>query len=259
MSSLRDFHVFPNSLVMGPGLVRVGGSHIVGVNEAMATLTVGAAVSDPYWANTVLCINPSGIDGSTSIIDATGRHTLVAYGDAQIDTSLGYPTIITDGVGDYIAQTSLSDDWTFGTGDFCIEGFIQVGGLPTSALRPIVCLRYAAGSLFDNVVGMHYGKIQFSDGSTWHGSAVADYFQINGMRHFAVDRSSGTLRIFYEGEQEYSAVVNANIAGNRPLYLFKWDSTSDAFGGQTAGIRVTKGQSRYNSNFTPPSYPFPTA
>lgn len=72
MSSLRDFYVFPNSLVMGPGIVRVGGSHLVGVNEASATLavTVSATLWTPAEITTALWLDAADsttitLNGST--------------------------------------------------------------------------------------------------------------------------------------------------------------------------------------------------
>lgn len=104
MSSIRDFHVFPNSLVMGPGIARVGGSHLVGANEASAMLTVSPTACDPYWSDITLLIQPpdDAVSGSTSIVDRSDNGSAVTlYNGAQINTTKDYPTVLFDGSNDY--------------------------------------------------------------------------------------------------------------------------------------------------------------
>lgn len=63
-----------------------------------------------------------GADGSTTFTDDTGK-TWTAFGNAQIDTSLGDQRGLFDGASDYI-KTPHDSGLNFGTGDFLIS-FIQ--------------------------------------------------------------------------------------------------------------------------------------
>jgi hypothetical protein len=60
-----------------------------------------------------------GADASTTFTDDTGK-TWTAFGNAQIDTSLGDQRGLFDGSGDYIT-TPNHTDLVFGTGDFIIR------------------------------------------------------------------------------------------------------------------------------------------
>lgn len=59
-----------------------------------------------------------GADGSTTFTDDSGK-TWTAFGNAQIDTSLGDQRGLFDGSGDYIT-TPDHTDFAFGSGDFSI-------------------------------------------------------------------------------------------------------------------------------------------
>ena len=218
-----------------------------------------AGAGDPLWSSVVLCINPAGDNGSTTITDATGRHALTAYNGAQINTSLGYPAITADGSNDYVAETATSSDWAFGTGDFCVEGFIRVTSLFGGEPLPLVVMRNSVSLIYNNSVGIQSGKFVYSDGASWHGSEVANYVETNVMRHFAVSRASGQLKIFYNGTIRYSAAETSNISSNRTIYFFRWDSGAWYLACLCAGLRITKGQPRYTADFTPPSLPFLTS
>lgn len=236
-----------------------------GTSEAMGTLTVTVSAAstpvptDPLWSSVVLCINPAGDNGSTTITDATGRHALTAYNGAQINTSLGYPAILADGSNDYVAKTATSSDCAFGTGDFCVEGFIRVASLLSGDPLPLVVMRNSGSLIYNNSVGIQSGKIVYSDGASWHGSAVANYIETNAMRHFAVSRASGQLKIFYNGITRYSAPLTVDMTSARPIYFFRWDSVAQYFACLCAGLRITKGHARYTADFTPPLFPFPTS
>lgn len=72
-------------------------------------------VTDAYIADTVLIINPSGSDGSTTATDLSPEvQTITALGNAQIDTSIllfGQPLWLFDGTGDSLSvahDTSLN-------------------------------------------------------------------------------------------------------------------------------------------------------
>jgi hypothetical protein len=83
-------------------------------------------MSDPYFANvTLLCINDSQADASTSFADQSlSAQTITANGDFQYDTAQAPSGLsssgLADGTGDYLFIASNAG-FGFGTADFTLE------------------------------------------------------------------------------------------------------------------------------------------
>lgn len=95
-------------------------------------MAAGGAPVSPYRSR----LQFGGADGSTTFTDDTGK-IWTAFGNAQIDTSLGDQRGLFDGSGDYIT-TPDSADLAFGTGDFAIAfglRYASLAGFQTIASR----------------------------------------------------------------------------------------------------------------------------
>ncbi|MBS7669323.1 hypothetical protein KIH45_06170 [Croceicoccus sp. 1NDH52] len=205
----------------------------------------------------------SGADGSTTFTDRTGRHTLTAAGNAQVDTDLPPPgqssSALFDGSGDTITIAD-SADWNFGSGDFTVEYFSQHR---TSATGAAITQYSASGgnrawAMFE---GSALAFFYTSDGGTdqslsWTNTEEAQWY------HRAVSRVGNTLYLSYGGAivatRDVTGVAFRNSA--RPLVIGGNNNGSTAqYDGKVANVRITKGVGRYgNPGFTPPSAPFAT-
>lgn len=230
-----------------------------GVSEAVATLTVtvssGTVVTDPYWADTVLCINASGADGSTTIIDEKGN-AITSNGDTQIDTSLGYPVIELDGAGDYLSVADATA-LRLGTGDFTIEALLY----PQS-------WAYVSGNnrcpLSKGLVAGGWAWL-FTDTGLFYWYDTTGRFlstvpvPLNTMTHVCVTREGGVFRAFVGGVAAGGVTATLDLAATAPLLIGSSLTSTGWFWGKIPSVRITKGTARWVSAFTPPSFPFPTA
>ena len=153
--------------------------------------------------------------------------------------------------------------FSFGTGDFTVETWINANSWRSDA-NPIISLGDGAvggGSPVYTGWSMRYDT---SNGIGFYRYDGAETFLTTGAflstgqwHHIAVSRSGGTLRIFANGMQVYSASnttsynnVNANtlkIGGNWVIGggVVTWVN------GQISNTRVVKGTGLYTANFTP--------
>lgn len=222
----------------------------------------GGGGDDPYWASVVSLLNFPGTDGSTAIVDAKGK-TWTAYGDAQIDTSLGYNTCQFDGAGDYI-ETPHSADFVFGTGDFTIEGIdiINAFGADPQALWEKRSTGFTTGDLIVYSMpdgGFNIYAYDYSIGALFSNSGLAT---AGVPFHWAWTRSGTTMRFWFNGALISSVTTSASlVSASTPVTIGKDNAGGGRFwvNGRCRARRVTKGVCRYTAAFTPPAAPFPVA
>lgn len=113
MSSFREYHVFPNSFVMGPGLTQIGGSHVIDSTKDNVTSTITTLDVQS------IAFVGSAAGGTTS----GGRFTVnlpagVAPGDIVVVAQSMYrPTDYTVGVYAPSGYTTVADQYVNGTAD----------------------------------------------------------------------------------------------------------------------------------------------
>ena len=219
---------------------------------------------------TVLLACQSSTD---AILDSSGRHTITANGNAtaaDANPGLFRKTNITstitentgsvffDGDGDYLSIAD-SDDFSFGSGDFTIEGFIYPTGIPHGTYATLVTPGYSLQtyfmnsnslSLFVSSNGSSYDMI-----STANATGTDSIFQ-NKWSHFALTRSGDTFRYFINGIEKYTNTVSGAIHNDStPLGIGDYAPSlgSFEFQGYMSNIRICKGHAVYTSQFTPPT------
>ena len=153
-----------------------------------------------------------------------------------------------DGSGDYLYLPNNSA-LSFGTGDFCVEAYVYK---QRAANEPIIDSRatnnaspwalYIDGSNFP----------YFYDGTSYTSTLAVT---LNAWIHVAVTRSSGTLRIFVNGVQGYSATVTTNLdrSGGNQVIGATVVTFANTWLGYMSNLRIVKGSAVYTANFTPPT------
>lgn len=219
--------------------------------EASATLTVtvsaASAPTDPLWAYVSLCINPTGVDGSTTITDAKGATLSIGPG-LEIDTDvLGVPAILNAGANGITA--SNADVVPRGTEDFCIETWLYKTTAPSGYEMLIEAPVYGGLQVY---FGQVQGQIRLGRyGTDYQLATPLSSMPIGSLKHLAFSRDGSTFRVFIDGVQVSSATANVSYATpTAQTIMLNLKALS-------SGIRVTRGHYRYNSNFTPVAPPFP--
>ena len=204
--------------------------------------------------NTALLLNFT----NGQIYDNGMMNNFITVGSAQVSTSVvkyGTGSIFINGSGNYLTMPSTVT-LGFGTSDFTIEGWLYL--VSTSSYSTIISNRT---SDTDSTAGRWSVAVRtsafefFSGGSQIVSSGTVS---TSTWTHFAVSRSSGSLRLFLNGTQVGSttsfttslstlaASIGANGAGTEPLT------------GYIDELRITNGFARYTANFTAPTSQFPS-
>jgi hypothetical protein len=207
---------------------------------------------------------------NAGIPDLAMMNNLETVGNAQVSTAqskFGGSSLAFDGTDDrLVAATNPS--YAFGTGDFTVEawiysndvsssekGFVQtsatIGGLSTTYTTGIYIGFGANGS-----GGSLNGGLVANVGGTIIGSSTA-VLSTGVWYHVALTRSSGTARLFLNGNIHASATATANLTGQN-ICVGGYYSTSYLYNGFINDLRITRGIARYVQPFTPPTQAFQT-
>jgi hypothetical protein len=199
-------------------------------------------------------------------------HTLITHGSIVTTSSnphfgsLSAQSIA--GTQNYL-DTPDSPQWNFGTGDFTLECWympysasasmrlastIPVGGIPNTGLSFSV-----AASASAPVISFR----TFSSGSTFSddtAALIAGDIALNTWNHYAVDRTAGTVRIFFNGvSKALTHPLAATLGGGSVPYsggtTFQIFQDFNGIGGQMQEFRASS-IARWTANFTPPTQPY---
>jgi hypothetical protein len=215
------------------------------------------------------------LDGQ-SLTDKSQNNFTVTNSSAAISTAeakYGNSSIYFNGSS--FVSVPDSSAFSFGTGDFTIETWLKLGAAITAtsgdaSFRSIVN-KYSAGSTgtedaFYVFLNNAAGTMQFNVGFVSNTTASNFAFNITGVdtslnsvwNHIAVVRSSGSLKVYFNGTQigstqTYSSSINQ---GNLPLLVgARTYAPYDLYlNGYIDDLRITK-SAIYTANFTPPSAP----
>jgi len=170
--------------------------------------------------------------------------------------------LVLDGTGDYLSSPQ-STDYDFGSGDFCVEAFINVAASPPA--EDVIIAKWG-GSSFSWLFGITNARRPFfyyntSGGSTFPaGSSVVP---INTWTHVAAYKIGASLYIATAGIVSGVAPPAAALTtiSSQVCIGAQSDGVNSLFTGMIKGVRATKGSSGgYGaSNFTPPTFPLPTS
>ena len=179
-----------------------------------------------------------------------------AYGNAQLSntqTKFGSTSLALDGTGDYVYSPS-NIDYYFNLQDFTIEGWFYrtTSGNTTQYLFDFrtqdttnaPCLYWNGGNLYYFVNGTSI--------ITGAGLASTDTWY-----HVAISRNGSNTKLFVDGVQVGSTWTDNTNYVQSPFYLgSKYNqAANEFFCGFVDYVRISKGISRYNSNFPLPIAP----
>lgn len=219
-----------------------------------------SAPADPYWSSVRLLLQMQGTNGSTTFTDSSAdARTVTAVGNAQISTARfkwGASSGLFDGNGDRISVTLAAP---IGTDDFCCEGWFYIsefsGGGSNNA--GIFCAGNASLASGMNLYVTPSGDLGFY-GNPVNITGSGAPITTGAWHHIAATKAGSTVRLFANGTLQasntyYSPTLVDNLIFGQSLY----DGTYyDDLNGSIGAIRITVGQARYTSNFTPPATAF---
>ena len=230
-------------------------------------ITLAAPAGDPYWANVVQLCSFEG----ASLNTGPWTNKAAPRGNALAGTNLGGGAlgrlITTDkyfgtscvecpngGAGN--GPNSLAD-YTFGTGDFTIEGFCKnTGGY--AANNCIFDMRPSGEGLYPCLRVTSTGVVQWWINGAAKVASAAGVWTGSAWRWFAVSRAAGTTYILLDGVVVASVADVVNYA-TQGLWFGDTRWGAQNFYGLYDEVRVTKGTGRYTGNTPIPTAPYPTS
>lgn len=215
-------------------------------------------MSDPYWDNVVLLIQPpsTAADGSTSILDESNYQRAVSrHGAAQVDTSLGSPVVQFDGDGDYLtigyaAELDLSSLYT-------VEMLFTVSDLSKARQWLVQKGPYFAVS----ITAAGDLEVRHRPNGSLTTATFSAVIAVNTLYHLeiSVNVPGSYTRIFLNGVQKNAKYTLSVSNSSSPLFVGRYDDAgyypAQDFAG-TLRVRFTMGVARHT---TADSFSWPTS
>ena len=159
-----------------------------------------------------------------------------------------------DGSNDWL-EAADSDDYSFGTGDYTIECWVNPEG--TISDKGYVCKWKTSGNL-EWFLGTNGTTLVFAYSTNGNSYTIPNsgYTMQSGVwQHIAVTRESGDIKIFVDGVQKGSTHDDSSAdyhTGSDPLQIMANEHGDSSWraDGKISNVRIVKGQALYTSNFT---------
>ena len=160
-------------------------------------------------------------------------------------------SVVLDGTGDYLSCGS-SSDFSFGTGDFTIEGWFKKDDTSQGGFWQVSTISGGLGSLTPPAcawTGSAWQMYGGGDNTNSYPTVIA-----NKWYHIAQVRSSGVTTMYVDGVPVITRPDTANYDGTH-IAIGGYYSTSFLHEGKISNFRVVKGTAVYTSSFRPPYEP----
>lgn len=214
--------------------------------------TSGVSCSDSDWSNvSLLALNENGADGTSTFIDQSDNARTITVSSVTWSNTTA-PTGLTTsgkwtGSGSQYLRVPSAD--YLGAGDFTLEYYYN----RSAGANPFGVDHRGTGGLYSHYNGANW-QFQFNSGT----SLTPSFIGSSAWHHFAVVRSSGTIKVYTDGTQTGGSTSESTAGGTALMYIGfdGMGSASNPWNGYLAAFRVTKA-ARWTGNFTPPSLPLP--
>jgi len=245
------------------------------VNQGLGRAASAAesyVITDPYFSRNTLLLETNQSTTNTFSDSSTNGFVLTPVGDV-IGTSFSpYKTnwsAYFDGTGDYITLPN-NTNYAPGTGDFTIEFWISIQGVPGANGYNLLDMRPAStNGIYINLYLASNRTVRFwSNGADRinHG-VVLNY---NDWYHVALIRNSGVTRLFVDGVQggvnytdtgNYLSTSGFILGGGYLQSATPGSTITNLFIGNISNVRYIKGQALNASTtrFTAPQQPVNTS
>jgi hypothetical protein len=213
--------------------------------------------------STVLLLKGNGTNGSTTFTDDGHKAlTPTRNGNTIISTAqykYGTASIYFDGTGDYLSYITGKDNFNLFNSNFTIECWIRMNN--TTGTQSIFSKRTNTVTYGGLVFAIISGKptcSATSNGSSWavDFNTGSTTLSTNTWYHIALTRLYNTFRIFVDGIERGSFTVSDFIiTGNSDNMVIGAGGATGGqeFNGYIDDLRIIRGVSLYNNNFTPPT------
>lgn len=231
-------------------------------NNGAFTSTIDETKADPYAWKSVLALPLVGSanDVSNSVNSGSTTKTVTSTNAVASSAASNFygGSWYFDGSGDYLTVPYAADTFSFGTGDFTIEAYVNMSAVQYTAIISSTSTSINATNHwllgFSNTANMMSFKIDGSGNSSIT-SDFSGYY--SKWTHVAVSRESGTIRLFFDGIEKASATDTSSLTGDsgNAVKIGQRYTNQDAYSiiGYMQDLRVYNGVAKYTSNFVVPA------
>ena len=240
-----------------------------GVNIATATsaFTLEFTVTNSHYTTGLFTSVGANNATNKSTWDdkSSNNHSVTATGETHQSTFSPYRhggySVYCDGNDAVKFNETASDEFTFGTGDFTMEGWfwIDYASIGASGEHTLIANNGTDGEMWFSIVGSTWGGpcYNFQTGTGGWSNTIrssANSVKLRQWVHLAVVRNSGTVNIYENGTSVANGSNTINIPNSNNMLSFM--GRPQTYGQYAKGyihdVRITKGTAVYTSNFTAP-------
>ena len=157
-----------------------------------------------------------------------------------------------DGSGDYFT-TSTSSDYTFGTGDFTVEHWVNLTG--SASGQPTIIDARTTGSYTTQWVTYFDTDYTYNFYAVGGNRLKSSRLAINTWNHIAVVRSSGVTTLYVNGISQGTYADTNNYSMTSIVFGANAVNFGHNTDGRISNLRIVKGTAVYTSSFKPPTQP----
>lgn len=211
-------------------------------------------------SNDKLILHMDGANGSAAFRDcSSSRHSINVYGNAQISTAqhkYGGASAYFDGINSYLSVPA-SDDWSFGSGNFTIDAWVQTTTGSGSGTNDEI-IRISDGTrmiVFGKNSGTNNIRAYYWNGTSVNVDINPTTTAVNdgNWHHVAFVRSGSNFYLFQDGVLLGTATYAGSFFTANPTLRIGGD---DLWLGYIDELRISKGIARWTANFTLPAGPY---
>ena len=195
---------------------------------------------------------------------APGFFDIVSYSGCYAASNNNYNIdsgVSFDGTGDSLTVADTNGEFSFGNGDFTIEGFIYPTGVNSTTYAGVFTTGISMQLYFMSTNSLSIYLSSNGSGYDIVGDANAtgtDSIFQNEWSHIALTRSGNDFKLFINGVSSWTLTSSATIFDDAPAFgIGDYTPSPGSYGfqGYISNFRVVKGTALYTSNFTVPTAP----
>jgi len=241
---------------------------VIGTAVYTSNFTTPTSPLTPVANTILLTLQTNGPANNNAFIDSSANNYIITRTGSITQGSFtpydpGYYSNYFDGSGDYLTLPNATT-LALGTSDFTVEGWFNFSS--SSAAAPYY--NFGLVSCYENQSGSSGFTLAVSTSSNSLNVGIGDTnllttpftVSVGTWYHFAVSRSSGTIRLFVNGALATSASNSSNFTTSTnptsigSINVYGTGNTM-LFTGYASNVRIVKGTAVYTSAFTPSTTP----
>ncbi len=229
------------------------------------TATVSGGAPDDKFNYVTMLLHGDGTNGAqnnTFLDSSTNNFTITRNGNTTQGSFSPYGDNWSNyfgGTGNYLTTATSASGFSFGTGDFTIEFWIN--STQTTRCDPIGQNNTFSSSGWWGLIGnlSSSGQLQWFENANSRISATATNWNNGSWNHIAVTRSGNSVRMFVNGTQVGSTYTTSFTYGASSVGVIAGvlsdDKTTGPLTGYLSNFRIVKGTALYTGTFTPSTAP----